>query len=205
MLLKKLTTNTLSFTKDPADPITLDIGSSSTTKTHNLGNVNVPKSDAGSNGAFTYESSNPKVANVDDKGLVTGETEGECEINITQAATAEFDEGKLKVNVKVVDSSTKPPPNPDKSDDEIKYDKLKARYEEIEKTREKLNAKIEEIIYKIKKITMSQEEIENEQKYNELKAQYEAVTKTTEELTKKSQKIIDKINSLIPENYYNMK
>lgn len=199
--IKELTTNTLSFTTPiPSDIITLDIAKDSKRNTYDLGTTNVPKSDAGSNGAFTYESSNPKVATVEkDSGLVTGVAEGDAIITITQAATSVFAEGTLKVNVKVVDSSTKPPPNPDKSEEEQKFNELKAQYEEIEKTREKLKTKIEEIINKIKSITMSPDEIANERRYNELKAQYEAVTKTAEELTKKSQEIIDKINTLIPE------
>jgi len=194
----KLTTNTLSFTKAPADPITLDIGSSSTTKTHDLGATNVPKSDAGSNGAFTYESSNPKVATVEkDSGLVTGVGVGNCEINITQAATSELAEGKLKVKIKVVKSLSPPPPPPTKTEDEQKYDKLKAQYDAINKTREKLKDKIKEIIDKIKGITMSQEEIENEQKYNELKAQYSATVQKYNEAVEKSKKIISEIDSIL--------
>lgn len=194
----KLTTNTLSFTKAPADPITLDIIAGSKTNTYDLGTDNKPTSNVNSATPFTYTSTNDEIASVDaNSGLVTGVGVGNCEINITQAATSELAEGKLKVKIKVVKSLSPPPPPPTKTEDEQKYDKLKAQYDAINKTREKLKDKIKEIIDKIKGITMSQEEIENEQKYNELKAQYSATVQKYNEAFEKSKKIISEIDSIL--------
>ena len=196
--IKELTTNTLSFTKAPADPITLDIIAGSKTNTYDLGTDNKPTSNVNSATPFTYTSTNDEIASVDaNSGLVTGVGVGNCEINITQAATSELAEGKLKVKIKVVKSLSPPPPPPTKTEDEQKYDKLKAQYDAINKTREKLKDKIKEIIDKIKGITMSHEEIENEQKYNELKAQYSATVQKYNEAFEKSKKIISEIDSIL--------
>ena len=193
-----LKVNTLSFTNPlTTDPIPLDIVANSTTKTHNLGTNNVPNSDVNNTTPFTYESSDPKVATVDaNSGVVTGVAVGNCVINITQAATTEYAEGKLTAKIKVVDSSSKTPLSA-KSAEELKYNALKSQYEAIEKTKAELQAKIVEITDKIKSITMTQEEIANETKYEELKNRYEAISSEyikTDELVKR---IISEIKSIV--------
>jgi hypothetical protein len=190
-----LKVNTLSFTTVPSVPIQLDIAKSSTTTTYNLGTTNVPKSDVNNTTPFTYESSDTAVASVDaSSGLVTGVAEGDCEINITQAATSEFDVGKLTANIKVVDSSSKTP-LPAKTSDETKYNTLKAKYDAIEKTKADLKSKIAEITNKIKNITMTPEEIVNETKYKELKNRYDAMVIKQNEIKTKVTNLVSSITS----------
>ena len=204
--------NNLSFTNPlTTDPIQLDIAKSSTTNTHNLGTTNVPKSYVNTTTPFTYESTKPTIASVHaNSGLVTGVAVGDCEINITQAATSEYAEGKFlkPVNIKVVDSSKAspiltptPPPAPllapAKTAEETKYDELKTQYEAIEQTKAELQTKIVEITDKIKNITMSPEEQVNETKYDELSTKYDAISSEYIETDKLVKRIIFEINNII--------
>ena len=195
-----LKANTLSFTTVPSDPIELDIVKSSVINTYNLGTTNVPISKDGSTGVFTYTSSDTAVATVDAiSGVVTVVAVGKCVINITQAATAEYAEGKLTANIKVIDSLSKTP-LPARTSEEIQYDTLKARYEASDKTWANLQAKIAEITSKIKSITMSPEEQANEQKYYELKNRYIENNDRLIKVIQKRDIILKEIESIINPN-----
>lgn len=55
----------------------------------------------GTNGALTYVSNDPDVATVTSEGLVTAVSEGTTTINITSAATVDYNAGATSVTVKV--------------------------------------------------------------------------------------------------------